>query len=221
MNRTASTALHDVDVVVMVVDAGKWTGEDDHVLGLLRRVKVPVILAVNKIDKFKKRDELLPVIQELSTKYDFREVIPLSAKNGNNLDRFEAAIKAVLPQGSPKYAEDDITDKSIRFLSAEIIREKLMRSLGQELPYATTVEIEQYEDDGDLVRISAVIWVERKGQKAIVIGKKGERLKSIGEKARHDIERLLEQKVYLQLWVKVKEGWSDDDKALKSLGYDT
>ena len=220
MNKAAISHLHDVDVIVMVVDAGKWTEEDDLVLQHVGRASCPVILAINKIDRVGRRDRLLPIIDRLARKHDFAEIVPIAARTGTNLDQLETAIKSCLPEGEPAYDEDDITDRSVRFLVAEIIREKLMRNLGQELPYASTVEIEQYQEEANLVRISAVIWVERKGQKAIVIGDKGRRLKAIGEKARHDIEALLEQKVFLQLWVKVKEGWSDDDKALKSLGYE-
>lgn len=220
MNRAAATALHDVDIVVMVVDCMKWTAEDDHVLGLLQRTEAPVLLVVNKIDKLSKRGDLLPVLAQYASKYAFTDVVPVAAKHGRNLDRLEEVVNALLPEGAAQFADDDITDRSLRFLVAEIIREKLMRNLGQELPYASTVEIEQFEEATGLVRISAVIWVERKGQKAIVIGKQGARLKKVGEQARQDIEGLIENKVFLQLWVKVKTGWSDDDKALKSLGYE-
>jgi GTP-binding protein Era len=219
MNRTASSVIEDVHVVVFLVEALKWTEEDEMVLNVLKAASVPVILAVNKVDRIKQKEELLPFLQQLNQKMDFIEVVPISALGGSNLTQLEEAIVKHLDISAPYYPEDQLTDRSSRFMAAEIIREKLMRSLGQELPYATTVEIEKFEEQGNLYRINALIWVERENQKAIVIGNKGERLKKIGQQARLDMQKLFDHKVHLELWVKVKEGWSDDERALSSLGY--
>ncbi len=159
------------------------------------------------------------MIADLSVQHEFDEIIPLSALKGKGVDRLEQRLGELLPEGYHFYDEEMITDRSERFLAAERIREKLTRQLGQELPYALTVEIEQFKEEGKLTHIAAVIWVERAGQKGIVIGKKGARLKSVGKEAREELEELLQRKIYLQLWVKVREGWSDDDRALQSLGY--
>ncbi|MGD8569534.1 MAG: GTPase Era [Gammaproteobacteria bacterium] len=219
MNRAAMSSLIDVDVVIFVVEALSWNDQDDFVLGKLSQSNVPVILAVNKVDKIKRKDDLLPYLQQLSSKMNFAAVVPLSARTGDSVMALQEEVIQRLPQSAPFFPEDQVTDRSERFLAAEFIREKLMRSLGQELPYALTVEIERFEDKENLKRISAIIWVSRPGQKAIIIGKQGSRLKNIGEQARKDMERAFECKVFLQLWVKVKQGWSDDEKALRSLGY--
>ncbi|MGM0679633.1 MAG: GTPase Era [Pseudomonadota bacterium] len=219
MNRTANAVLEDVQVIVFVVEALKWTDEDEMVLAALKNTRVPIILAVNKIDRLKQKDQLLPYLQELGQKHDFADVLPLSAKSGNNLPRLEQAIISYLEPSEAWYLEDQLTDRSSRFLAAEIVREKLMRNLGQELPYATTVEIEKFEELERLNRIHALIWVERENQKSIVIGEKGERLKKVGQQARLDMQKLFDKKVHLELWVKVKAGWSDDERALSSLGY--
>ncbi|MFO8025651.1 GTPase Era [Thiohalophilus sp.] len=219
MNRTANAVLEDVQVIVFVVEALKWTDEDEMVLAALKNTRVPIILAVNKIDRLKQKDQLLPYLQELGQKHDFADVLPLSAKSGNNLPRLEQAIISYLEPSEAWYPEDQLTDRSSRFLAAEIVREKLMRNLGQELPYATTVEIEKFEELERLNRIHALIWVERENQKSIVIGEKGERLKKVGQQARLDMQKLFDKKVHLELWVKVKAGWSDDERALSSLGY--
>ena len=166
-----------------------------------------------------KKEALLPFLQELGSKPDFAEIVPVSAKSGSNLDQLETAIVRHLDVSEPWYPEDQLTDRNARFLAAEIVREKLMRSLGQELPYATTVEIEKFEETDRLDRINALIWVERENQKSIVIGDRGERLKKIGQQARLDMQKLFDKKVHLELWVKVKEGWSNDERALSSLGY--
>lgn len=220
MNKAASSVIHDVDVLLFLVQAMKWTDEDQMVLDKLRDVKAPVILVINKVDTVEEKKSLLPFMQEASQKYAFNNVIPLSAKKGENLDKLEQAIRDLLPEHPPLFQEDEYTDRSVRFLVAELIREKLVRELGKELPYETTVEIEQFKEDEKLVTIHAMILVEKKGQKAIIIGNQGSRLKSIGTKARLDMEKLLEKKVFLQLWVKVKAGWSDSESALRSLGYD-
>ena len=219
MNRTASSALLDVDVVVFLVDGLKWTQDDDLVLEKLASVDCPVILAVNKIDLLANRDELLPRLQELSGKYTFEQVIPVSATKGDNVTALESAVETLLPQAPAMFPEDQVTDRSVRFLAAELVREKLFRKLGRELPYGLTVEIESFKSEPGIAHIHALIWVERKSQKKIVIGKQGRLLKEVGIEARKDIEALIEGKVNLKLWVKVKEGWADDERALRSLGY--
>ena len=218
MNRAANSVLNDVDLVLFVVQALQWNEEDEGVLDRLQGVQAPVLLVVNKIDKVDK-SELLPYIDKLSGLREFDAVIPVSALRAENIDRLEADVHQRMPVNAPLFPEDQITDRNVRFLSAEIIREKLIRELGQELPYTTTVEIERFEEQASLARIFATIYVETKGQKAIIIGRKGARLKSIGSKARADIEKMLDGKVYLELWVKIREGWSNDERALASLGY--
>jgi GTP-binding protein Era len=219
LNKTASSALADVDLIVWLIDRPTWLVEDELVLERIRQSAVPVILVINKVDQIEDKDQLLPFLQEAETRHDFAAMIPVSALKGVNLDTLESQIMALLPQGEPIFPDDQVTDRSMRFMAAEIVREKLLRSLGQEVPHAITVEIEQFKHEGELIRIGALIWVERDGQKAIVIGRKGEVLKKVGERARHDMERAFDSKVFLQLWVKVKEGWSNDERALRSLGY--
>lgn len=219
LNKAASSTLTDVDVVVWLVSALAFGEEEEHILNLLTGAEVPVILAVNKVDKLTDKAELLPFLQQMTERYPFAAIVPLSALKGDNMAVLEQRVLALLPEREPMYPDDQVTDRPERFFVAEIIREKLIRCLGQELPHAATVEIEQYKEEGRLVRISALIWVERDGQKAIVIGKNGAMLKKIGERARHDLEIFLENKVFLQLWVKVRKGWADDERALHSLGY--
>lgn len=219
MNRAATSVLHDVDILLFVVQALAWTDEDDAVLQYLENVSAPVILVINKIDQLKDKQELLPFIKEISSRFKFQEVIPVAAVKGENISRVETVVADLLPENPPFFPEDQVTDRSMRFLSAEIIREKIVRELGQELPYTTAVHIDKYDEDTKLVRIHATIFVESKGQKAIIIGSKGARLKGIGTKARKDIEKMLDNKVYLNLWVKVREGWSNDERALRGLGY--
>ncbi len=219
MNRTAGASLKDVDVVVVLVEAMKWTNEDELVLKRLHGVTAPVILAVNKVDMVRKKEDLLPFIEKVREKFEFADIIPLSATKGVNTAEFEELVTAYLPESEAFYDEDQITDRSSRFIASEIIREKLMRNLAQELPYNLTVEIEKFSQEENMLDIAAVIWVERDNQKAIIIGKKGSMLKALGTKARIDMEKMFGQKVFLQLWVKVKAGWSDDERALNSLGY--
>jgi GTP-binding protein Era len=219
MNKAVTTALDDVDLILFVIEAGQWTEEDENVLQRLRGAQVPVILVVNKIDRIADKEVLLPLLKGLAEKMAFAEIVPLSAQRGSNVAELEQSVMRYLPEGEAIYPEDQITDRSERFLAAEIVREKLMRALGQELPYAVTVEIEQFKEEGNLLRINALVWVEREGQKRIVIGKKGEQLKEIGQQARIDMERLFDKKVFLQLWVKVKEGWADSERLLNTLGY--
>ena len=219
LNRTASGALLGVDVVVWVVDQWIWHPENDLVLEKLQAARRPVILAVNKVDQCEDKSRLLPFLEDAAKRYDFAEIIPVSALRGINLELLEEKIMDLLPEGNPIYPEDQITDRPERFFAAEIIREKLIRSLGQEVPHAITVQIGQYKEQKGIIHIHAVIWVEREGQKIIVIGKQGEVMKKVGQRAREDLEKMLEKKVYLNLWVKVKKGWSDNERALQSLGY--
>lgn len=220
MNKAAKSALSDVDLIVFVVDVTRWTEEDDYVCSLLATARVPVILVMNKIDLLADKSALLPMIEQMQAKVAPLEIVPLSAKTQDNLDALETLILKQLPEGPFYFDKTDVTDRSNRFLISEIIREKLFRLTGDELPYATTVQIESVEATQKLTKIAALILVEREGQKRIVIGRGGEKLKEIGSAARVDIEKLLETKVFLQLWVKVRSGWADDERALKSLGYD-
>jgi GTP-binding protein Era len=220
MNRAASSAIRDVDVIVFVVDRTAWTPEDQMVLEQVQRSGLPAILAINKVDLLADKSQLLPHLQLLAEKADFAAVMPLSALQQHNVEQLEQEILQFLPESEHFFPEDQITDRSQRFLAAEIVREKIMRQLGEELPYAVTVEIEEFAQDAAVLHISAVILVERKGQKKILIGDKGSRLRSIGTDARVDMERLFDSRVMLRLWVKVKSGWSDDERALRSLGYD-
>ncbi|WP_068825429.1 GTPase Era [Pseudomonas sp. BMS12] len=219
MNRSASTALKDVDVVVFVVDRTRWTDEDQMVLEKVQYVKCPILLAVNKADRLEEKSELLPHLEWLATQLPQAEVVPISALHGQNLDTLERLVAEKLPESEHFYPEDQITDRSSRFLAAEMIREKIMRQLGAELPYQITVEIEEFKQEGRILHIHGLILVERDGQKKIIIGDKGERIKRIGQEARKDMEVLFDSKIMLNLWVKVKGGWSDDERALRSLGY--
>ena len=220
MNRAASTAIRDVDLVLFLVDRTAWTDEDEMVLEHVKRSGLPAMLVVNKVDLLEDKGVLLPHLQVLAEKGDFAAIVPLSALRQHNVAELEREILPYLPAGDPFYPEEQITDRSMRFLAAEIVREKIMRQLGDELPYAVAVEIEEFSQQGEILHISALILVERKGQKKIIIGEKGARLRSIGSEARQDMERLFDSKVMLRLWVKVKSGWSDDERALRSLGYD-
>lgn len=219
MNRSAVHALGDIDAVLFVVEALKWTVMDDAILQKLNHINAPVILVVNKVDRVKNKTELLPWLKESEGKGVFSSVVPVSALKGTQLDVIEAQLIELLPCGEPMFPQDQVTDRSERFLAAEIVREKLTRALGQELPYALTVEIESYEVQKDIVHIGAIVWVERKSQKSIVIGEGGKNLKKIGVSARFDIEKLVGKRVNLKMWVKTKEGWSNNERSLKSLGY--
>lgn len=219
LNRAAASALLDVDLIVWLVDRPVWLPEDELVLERIKSAGVPVILVINKVDRLEDKSVLLPFLEQAAARHSFADLVPVSALKSVNLDVLEKKIFELLPEGEPIYPEDYITDKPERFFAAEIIREKLLRTLSQEVPHALTVEIEQFKAEGRLTRINAVIWVEREGQKAIIIGRGGEVLKKVGERARRELERMLDCKVYLELWVKVKRGWSDDERALHSLGY--
>jgi GTP-binding protein Era len=219
MNRAATSALRDVDVVLFVIDALKWTTDDELVLEKLKTSKLPVILVINKVDTVDDKAAILPLIEKLSQRMEFVDVLPVSALRGHNLEELHSAVGKRLPLSPPFFDEGQITDRSQRFLAAEMVREKIMRQLGEEIPYELTVEIEEFKKEGKLLRISACILVEREGQKKIVIGDGGSRLKLIGTEARLDMVKMFDSKIMLSLWVKVKGGWSDDERALKSLGY--
>jgi len=219
LNRTAASVLAYVDVVVFLVEALRWTAEDADVLLRLADYSGPVVLAVNKVDRIADKPRLLPFLQQLAGKREFTGVVPLSATSGDNVVALQDVIAGLLPAGDFLFPEDQITTSSERFLAAELIREKLTRLLREELPYALTVEIERFAEEGRLARIHAVIWVERDSQKGIIIGEGGATLREVGRQARADMERLFDRKVYLETWVKVREGWSDDERALHSLGY--
>lgn len=219
MNRAASTALVGVDLILFLVEAGRWTDGDGHVLDRLAQAEAPIVVAVNKMDRLADREALLPFMDALSKRGEFRDIVPISALRGTNTDRLEQLIVDALPERPALYDEDQFTDRSERFLAAEIVREKLTERLGQELPYRLSVEIEAFQSEADVLKIGAIIWVERPSQKGIVIGRGGRVLKAVGGDARKDMEALFERKVFLELWVKVKEGWSNDEQALQRLGY--
>lgn len=219
MNRGVTQTLNDVDLVFFVIEAGRYDAKDQAVVRLLPKDR-PVILVINKTDQLKDRTALLPFIAQVSAEHDYAAVVPISATKGRQTDELLAEARKHLPNEGLMFPEDDLTDKSERFLATEYIREKVFRLIGDELPYATTVEIEKFEIEGNLRRIFAAIVVDRDSHKAIVIGKGGEALKRIASEARQDMERLFDGKVYLEVWVKVKSGWNDDERLLKSLGYE-
>ncbi len=219
LNRTASAVLQDVDVLLFVVQAGVFNREDKLVLEKLAKIKAPVVLAINKIDTLPDKSELLPFIDGLKQKHEFAAILPVSAKNGQQVEALENQLLKLLPESESIFPEDQLTDRSERFFAAELIREQITRKYHMELPYATTVEIEQFVEEGRMYRIAAIIWVERDGQKNILIGKKGEALKLVGTEARQAMENFFQRKVFLQLWVKVKDSWSSDEAAMAKLGY--
>ena len=220
MNRAASSAIGDVDLIIFVVDGTHWNADDEMVLNKLRNAKAPVVLAINKVDNIKNKDDLLPFITDLGSKFNFAHIVPISAQRGNNVHQLEKIVRQSLRKGVHHFPEDYVTDRSQRFMASEIIREKLMRFTGEELPYSVTVEIEQFKvNERGTYEINGLILVEREGQKKMVIGAQGQKIKTIGMEARADMERLFDNKVHLELWVKVKSGWADDERALRSLGY--
>ena len=219
LNRAAAGALSGVDLVAMLVEAGRWTAEDDLVLERVRESRRPALLVVNKIDLVKPRERLLPILDDLHKRTGFEEIVPVSARSGENCDELERVILAQLPEGEPFYPEDQLTDRSSRFLAAELIREQLTRRYHKELPYALTVEVEQFSERPHLLRIGAVIWVERPNQKAILLGRGGQAMKETATAARQALEAFFGRKVYLQLWVKVRKSWSSDRESLARLGY--
>lgn len=219
MNRSAASAIKDVDVVLFVTDRSVWTTADEMVAKELENSRTPIIVALNKLDKIADKTVLLPHIQQLSARLPMAEVIPVSALQGHGLAKLEAAIVSHIPEGFHYFPPDQITDRSERFLAAELIREKITRQLGAELPYQVTVEIEEFRHTETICHISATVLVEREGQKKIVIGDKGSRIKKIGQQARLEMESMFGTRIMLNLWVKVRSGWSDDERALRSLGY--
>ncbi|MEQ8314158.1 MAG: GTPase Era [Gammaproteobacteria bacterium] len=219
MNEAVLTTLRDVDVVVFVVERTVFNETDELVLSKLQQSRVPVILVINKVDLLKDKQLLLPHIEQLSKRYDFAEVVPISALGGHNLETLEQLVHGYLPEGPFLFPEDQVTDRSSRFLAAELIREKVTRQLGDELPYEVTVEIEKFEQEEKVLHIHGLILVDKPGQKKILIGADGSRMKQIGSAAREDMETAFSTKVMLNLWVKVKSGWADDERALQSLGY--
>lgn len=219
INRTARSSLSGVDVLVLMINAAGWTDEDLLPFELATAEKVPVILVINKIDRLKDKSGLLPLIDESSRRFDFAEIVPVSALRGTNADELYKAICKHLPAAPKCFPDEQVTDRNARFTVSELVREQLFRQLGDELPYVTAVKVEQYEETADRLRIRADIWVEKAGHKGIIIGEGGARLKSIGTNARRQIERELGKKAALELWVKVRKGWRDDSAALEGLGY--
>ena len=219
MNRAAVGALDDGDVVIFVIEAGRWTEGDERVLRRLRETRAPIIVGINKVDRVPDKSKLLPFMADVSQRTGLDELVPLSARRGINTDVLESHVVDRLPPGAPLYPGDQLSDRNERFLSAELIREQLTGRLNQELPYRLSVEIERFSNASDPVRVAAIVWVERRSQKPIVVGREGATLKRVGTRARREIETLLDRRVHLDLWVKVKAGWSDDEQALNRMGY--
>ncbi|WP_025819582.1 GTPase Era [Shewanella marina] len=222
MNRAASSSLADVSMVIFVVDGMTWTADDEMVLSKLRRGDEDrkIVLAINKVDNLKDKEALFPYLEEMGKKFAFDAILPISASKGTNVDTIMQMARESLPESVHFFPDDYVTDRSQRFMASEIVREKLMRFLGDELPYDATVEIEQFKMmENGVYQINALILVERTGQKRMVIGKNGERIRTIATQARLDMETLFDNKVFLEVWVKVKSGWADDERALRSLGY--
>ena len=219
LNRTATSTLTGVDLVVFVVDAGHWNEEDGLVLQRVKESRLPALLVVNKIDTVKPREKLLPLLAELAERTGIQDVIPVSARTGDNCDVLEQEILQRLPEGENLYPEDQLTDRPERFFAAELIREQITRRYHKELPYAVTVEIEEFQERPHILRIGAVVWVERPNQKAILLGRSGQAMKETATQARRELERFFQKKVFLRLWIKVKRSWSSDQASLVKLGY--
>jgi len=219
LNRVAGASLQGVDCIVLLIAASRWTKEDEYPLQLLAKQDIPVILAINKLDQLKDRGRLLPLMEQSGRKMVFADIVPVSARTGTNVDDLEKTILKYLPEQPPLYPADQVTDRGNRFLAAELVREQIFRSFQQEVPYATAVSIEQFKRAKGTLHVEATIWVEREGQKPILIGKDGQRLKTVGTRARLAMQKLFDTKVHLNLWVKVREGWSDNERLLHSLGY--
>lgn len=219
LNRTATGSVEGVDVIVLLITADGWREEDEYPLSTARRQSCPVILVINKVDRLKDKRLLLPLTEQAMQKLPFAEIVPLSALKGDNIEALEKALLEYLPEQPPLYPPEQVTDKSPRFLAAELIREQIFHLYGQEVPYATAVKIEEFQHEDRRIRVAATIWVEREGQKAILVGKGGERLKTVGRRARLDMQEVFDAKVRLALWVKVRENWSDSEQALQALGY--
>lgn len=219
INRTARGSLAGVDIVVLMLNAAGWRDEDALPLELAVDRKVPVLLVINKVDRLKDKSKLLPIIDETRKRFEFDEIIPISALSGYNVNRLYDAVRARLPVAPQCFPGDQVTDKGVRFMVSELVREQLFRQLGEELPYVTAVKIENYAERDDRIRVQANIWVEKDSHKGIVIGKNGQRLQSIGTNARRQIEHFVDKKVFLEVRVKVRKGWRDDSVALEGLGY--
>lgn len=220
MNRAARGSLEGIDAAILVITADGWSEGDEPVLAAASNASCPVLLAINKIDQLDNREHLLPLISASQQRHPFTAIVPLSAARGDNIDELERAILAWLPERAAAYDAEQVTDRGQRFLAAEFVREQVFRGFGQEVPHAVAVEIAEFRSEVKHIHIDAVIWVEKEGQKAILIGKGGERLKEIGRRARLEMQKAFGRKVWLGLWVKVREGWSDDLRTLKGLGYD-
>jgi GTP-binding protein Era len=212
--------FRDVDLILFLVEATRWTRQDEHVARAIAAAGVPVALVVNKVDLLADKTQLLRIVSEKANAERFQAVLMVSAQTGDGVGDLEEAVLGFLPFSRPYYDEDQFTDRSERFLAAELIREQLMLRLHQELPYALTVQIEEFKREGGFLRIGAIIWVERMGQKQIVIGKAGGVLKQVGTRARHELEELFGEKVFVRLWVKVSRDWSDNERALRQFGFD-
>ena len=223
MNRTVTQSMRDVDVVIVVIEALRFDDRDKLVMKLLpvnNKQGKPVILVINKVDRLRDKSQLLPFLEKMAKEYTFTAIVPVSAEQGTQLPDLINTIRLYLPQNPPVFGEDEVTDRSERFIAAELVREKLFRLLGEEIPYSTSVVIDQFTTEGELRKIHASIIVDKANQKAIVIGKDGEKLKVVGTQARKDMEKIFGSKVYLEVWVKVKSGWADDAQVLKNLGYE-
>jgi GTPase len=219
LNRAAERALGHADAIIWLIDGPRWKPSDAPVRKRLAGLSAPLILAINKIDRLNDKSSLLPFLSSATDGLTFHEIVPISATKGTNVEELERCLVSLMPEGEPMYPEDQVTDRPMRFFASEVIREKLLFRVGQEVPHALTVEIESYSETPALITIHATIWVERKGQKAIVIGRQGDVLKAVGSAARLELERTVGKKINLQLWVKVKEGWSDSEAALRHFGY--
>lgn len=220
MNKTAVNTLNDVDAIVLVIDGFNWQAEEDYILSLIKQTNCPCLLVINKIDRIADKGKLLPWLELLNQKHDFAAIIPLSAKTGKQVGALEGQLKVFLPESPHLFADDQITDRPIKFLCAELLREKIFRLCGQEIPYATTIEIESFKEEENIIKIHALITVDKANHKQIIIGEKGQKLKEMAMQARLDMEKLLGKKVFLRCWCKVKSGWADNAALLKQLGYE-
>lgn len=218
-NRAATSSLESVDVNLMMIDARGWHADDDKVLSVIKRSHSKTLLLINKIDRLKDKSRLLPLLEQSSKKHGFEQIIPLSAQNGSGVEQLLKSLYGYLPRGQADFPKQMVTDRTQRFMAAELVREQIFIQLGEELPYTSAVQVEEFHITETLLRISVLIWVDKASHKPIFLGKKGSRLKNIGTQARHEMEALFGNKVYLQLWVKVKEGWAQSDLSLRTLGY--
>lgn len=218
MNKTAISVLRDVDVIAFLVDGLHWQEGDEYILQWIKKAEVPCFLLINKVDKIADKTVLLPYLEEMQARHHFYAIIPLSAKTGVQVETFHQKVTPLLPEGPHLFADDQLTDRPLRFLCAELLREKIFRSCGQELPYSTTVEIESFQEEEALIRIHALILVDKDNHKRMIIGERGSKLKEMASSARVDMEKLLNKKVFLQCWCKVKSGWADNERLLKELG---